>query len=484
MSPLAVEGAVIGGRYRLETIIGKGGMGAVWSATHLGLHRRVAVKIISHDLARAPDLRKRFDTEAKAAARLQSRHVVQIYDNGELDDGTPFIAMELLEGESLQAKLASTGPLPIAEAVNILAQAARALGRAHAVGIIHRDIKPDNIFLARSEEDGGIVVKVLDFGVAKFTVVDEAQSTTRTGSLVGTPLYMSPEQARGLKTLDARTDLYSLGLVAFTMLTNGLAFSAESFGDLLLQICTRSLPSLCAHRPDLPPTMDAWFHKACAREAADRFATAQELIDALTYAAGGSGTPVHLSAPSFPNAPPVLAITRPSATPVITPVQRISAPEAMALASSPTIDVRTPSPLLSHPHLQSLGGSSTTTQPEPHASGAWKKTAALVVVAAAVAAVVGGGIVVLVNGHQAPAQTANASPSTPAIPASAAPSTPATTPPSVATSATATTAPALTASAPSASASARIGHAPIAPRPTTSAATTTTTAPLDIKLTR
>ncbi|MGO8992737.1 MAG: serine/threonine-protein kinase [Polyangiaceae bacterium] len=285
-SPLAVPGATIAGKYRLDALVGQGGMGAVWSATHIGLGNQVAIKLISHQHARSAEVRRRFDTEAKAVAKLKSRHVVQIYDNGELDDGTPYIAMELLQGESLHRRIHRAGPMQLPEAVSVLSAVCRALSRAHAAGIVHRDIKPDNIFLANSEEDGGYVTKVLDFGVAKLAQAEGEHSATQTGSLVGTPLYMSPEQARGLRTIDHRTDLYSLALVAYTMFTGNLAFSGDSFGDLLLKICTQDLPSLKDSAPWLPPSIDEWLRRASARDPKDRYQTAQEFADGLAIAAG------------------------------------------------------------------------------------------------------------------------------------------------------------------------------------------------------
>ncbi len=285
-SALVAPGAIVAGKYRLDSVIGEGGMGAVWAATHTGLGQAVAIKFISKEFVTSPEALRRFDAEAKAAAQLRSRHVVQVFDNGTLEDGTPYIAMELLRGENVHARVHRAGPVPLKEAIEILAQCCKALGRAHSAGITHRDIKPDNIFLAQTDEEG-ILVKVLDFGIAKFATGPNDHGSTRTGAVLGTPLYMSPEQARGLKTIDHRSDLYSLGLVAYTMLTGNLAFSSESFGDLLLQICTAPLPSLCANAPWLPPGMEPWFQRACAREPAGRFGSAQEFVDALRAACDG-----------------------------------------------------------------------------------------------------------------------------------------------------------------------------------------------------
>jgi serine/threonine-protein kinase len=282
-SALVAPGAIVAGKYRLDTVIGEGGMGAVWAATHTGLGQAVAIKFISKEFVTSADALRRFDAEAKAAAQLRSRHVVQVFDNGTLEDGTPYIAMELLRGENVYSRVHRAGPVPVPEAIEILVQCCKALGRAHGAGIIHRDIKPDNIFLAQSEDEA-ILVKVLDFGIAKFANGPNDHGSTRTGAVLGTPLYMSPEQARGLKSIDHRTDIYSLGLVAYTMLTGNLAFSSESFGDLLLQICTAPLPSLCANAPWLPAAMETWFQRACARDPQNRFSSAQEFADALRAA--------------------------------------------------------------------------------------------------------------------------------------------------------------------------------------------------------
>ena len=325
-SDLARSGLIVAGKFRLDSLIGRGGMGSVWSAPHLCLGHQIAIKLVSREFVRSPAALRRFDAEAKAVARLQSRHVVQVYDNGALEDGTPYIAMELLSGESLQQRIDRTGPVPLGETVSILAQCCRALGRAHSMGIVHRDIKPDNIFLARTADEDGEVVKILDFGVAKVAMgagTDGDQSVTKTGSVLGTPLYMSPEQARGLKTVDHRTDVYSLGLVAYTMLTGRDAFEGESFGDILIKICVEPLPRLSTYAR-LPPLMDRWFEHVCARDLRDRCGSAQDFIDTLRQASGvgASGmrpmeaVPVAETitdlAPAPPPAPPRFAISVPS----------------------------------------------------------------------------------------------------------------------------------------------------------------------------
>ncbi len=285
--PSTLPGTVIGAKYRIDGLIGRGGMGSVWSAVHLGLGQRVAVKLIAKRYASSREARTRFDLEAKAVAQLKSRYVVQVYDNGETDDGTPYIVMELLEGESLDHRIQTRGPMPVDQVVRIVAQVGRALMRAHGLGIVHRDLKPENIFLTRTEDDEGEIAKVLDFGIAKIKNPDAASdSATRTGAVLGTPLFMSPEQARGLKSVDQRTDLYSLGMVTYMMLTAKAAFSGESFGDILVAICTQPLPALAEVAPWLPPSLDIWFKRACAREPGDRHKSVEELLEGLYAAAG------------------------------------------------------------------------------------------------------------------------------------------------------------------------------------------------------
>jgi len=292
MSELGRAGQVVAGKFRLDARIGRGGMGSVWRATHLTLGHQVALKLIGREFVRSPDALKRFESEARTAARLQSRHVVQVFDNGTLDDGTPFIAMELLVGEDLANRVATRGAIGLAEAVDITAQCCRALGRAHAEGIVHRDVKPENIYLAQEPDEQAYVVKILDFGLAKMALaLDGQEQVTRTGDLLGTPLYMSPEHIRSSRDVDHRTDLYSLGLVVYMMLTGEVAICGETLGDLVVRICTLPLPRIRAVKPSLPEALEGWFQRACARHAGQRYQSAQEFIDALRIAA--LGTPEH-----------------------------------------------------------------------------------------------------------------------------------------------------------------------------------------------
>jgi serine/threonine-protein kinase len=267
-------GSVVGGKYRLERALAAGGMGSVWVARDLRLEIQVAVKFMAEAIAAAPSAANRFEREAKAAAQLKSPHVVHIYDYG-VEDGTAYIAMELLEGEDLDTVLTREKRLSLPRAAELLGQAAKALRAAHEAHIVHRDIKPANLFLARSGDD--TVLKILDFGIAKETqLAPERRGPTTTGAILGSPLYMSPEQARG-STVTERSDLWSLAVVAFEMVTGCQPFLGASVGDVIAKICGDELPIASRFAPDLRPEVDAFFTRALARDPAARFPSARAL---------------------------------------------------------------------------------------------------------------------------------------------------------------------------------------------------------------
>ncbi len=282
--------ALIAGKYQLIKMIGRGGMGSVWEGRHTSLGTRVAIKFIEAEYANSQEARSRFDNEAKAAATIQSKHAIQIYDHGVTDDGKPYIVMELLTGEPLDKRIERLGRLPLQDVARIFQQVARGLGRAHERGIIHRDLKPENIFLVTTPDDDDEVAKVLDFGIAKIKGVagQQLSNSTKTGAVLGTPYFMSPEQARGLRDIDHRTDLWSLGVIVFKCVTGVLPFDGESLGDLLVKICTTQIPVPSQVLPGLPPAFDAWFSRALDRDPQKRFASALEMSDALSYACGVS----------------------------------------------------------------------------------------------------------------------------------------------------------------------------------------------------
>jgi len=262
-------------------------MGAVWEGTHTSLGTRVAVKFIDAEYAESPEARSRFENEARAAARLRSKHVVEVYDHGVTEDGRPFIVMEFLQGEALDKRLDRLGKLPAKETAQIVLQICRALTKAHTANIVHRDLKPENVFLVWDDEEHTDVVKVVDFGIAKFNDTSLSScSATRTGSVLGTPHYMSPEQARGLRSVDSRSDLWSVAVIAYRCIVGSLPFEGEAVGDLLVKLCTAPIPVPSQITPEVPPSFDAWLHQGLTREPAQRFQTAAQLAESLAAVCG------------------------------------------------------------------------------------------------------------------------------------------------------------------------------------------------------
>ena len=277
-------------------------MARVWIADHLALRTRIVVKFLAAELMHDPRTVARFCREAAAASQVKSAHVVQMLDHGVTSDGRPFITMELLEGCDLRDALTTRGPLSLHEVVMIVRQVAKALAKAHSRRIVHRDIKPENIFLCDTSDDGenshgGVTddepfVKLLDFGIAKggehIAVADH--ELTQTGTLVGTPDFMSPEQMLGGE-VDARTDLFALGVVAFVALTATAPFTGNTVAELALSLHRGPTSRPSEYNSLVPPAVDEWFLRACAREPADRFQSARELADALAEAAGEAREP-------------------------------------------------------------------------------------------------------------------------------------------------------------------------------------------------
>lgn len=282
-----IAGRMLGGRYRLVREIARGASGAIWCAEHVILRMPVAIKFSlsahpsreSETAAARSVTMKRFLSEARIAAAVRGPHVVEVLDYG-VEQGTPFLVMELLRGETLGARLRRHGRVGADVTAQIVLQVAQALGRMHALGVVHCDLKPENVFLV---EGGALEAKLLDFGVA--TVGDQAlrgtlTPGTRAGSLVGSPSYMSPEQLRDPLSLDARSDVWALGVVAFECLLGRLPFRASHLEGVILAICARPAPVPSLLGP-VPRGFDAWFARACAKELERRFASAWEAASAL-----------------------------------------------------------------------------------------------------------------------------------------------------------------------------------------------------------
>ncbi len=302
-------------KYTLERLLGRGGMGSVWEARHVELGTRVAIKFIESQYATSAEALGRFRNEALAAAKIDSKHAIKIFDFG-VQDGMPFIVMEVLVGEPLDKRLERLGRLGVAETVRVLQQVCRALTRAHDQGIVHRDLKPENIFIVADEDSE--IAKVLDFGIAKMMdPKDQLSASTKTGAVLGTPYYMSPEQARGLRDIDQRSDLWALGVIAYRCITGQLPFDGASLGDLLVKICTAPPPVASRIAAGVPAGFDAWIARALDRDPAMRFASARELSESLAMACGVSlqGGPPTPAAFGYPATSPAISTGSPQATP-------------------------------------------------------------------------------------------------------------------------------------------------------------------------
>jgi serine/threonine-protein kinase len=273
-------GAIINGQLRLIEPLAEGGMGSVWVADHLGLDARVAVKFLSAELAaRDPTLLQRLKSEASICARLRSVHVVQTFDHGMTDSGEAYIVMELLDGSDLGWLVQESGTMPLKQLAVVVSQVAGVLERAHELGIVHRDIKPDNIFLIDSEYE--VFVKLLDFGIAKLQrSADRTTSFTREGAIIGTLEFMSPEQSRGSAEVDHRADLFSLGVVCYWALTGALPFSMDHPSPLWRQ-SQQGPPAITERDPRLPDALDGWFARALSADVQARFQSAREMSRAL-----------------------------------------------------------------------------------------------------------------------------------------------------------------------------------------------------------
>ena len=279
------------GKYRVVREIGRGGMAAVYEAEQLSLGKKVAVKVLASELAASTIVIERFFREARAAASVRSPYIVDVYDSGRLDDGRPFITMELLEGESLYDRMARIRLIDVETTIRVIVHTARGLVKAHSSGIVHRDLKPENIFLTKGE-DGDEVCKILDFGLAKFYAPvnpeeKAAKRLTREGAVFGTPAYMSPEQVKGQGNVDHRADLWALGCMAYECLIGRPVWNMDQgVAMTFAAIATGHIPVPSHARADLPPAFDAWFAKCLERDPARRYQGAKELADAFVEAWG------------------------------------------------------------------------------------------------------------------------------------------------------------------------------------------------------
>jgi serine/threonine protein kinase len=279
LSPVNV-GEMLAGKYRVERVLGAGGMGVVVLARHVQLDQRVAVKFLLAQSLTNAKVVARFDREARAVVKLKSEHVARVLDVGTMETGAPYIVMEYLEGEDLSQTIERRGALPVAEAVDFLLQACEALAEAHAMGIVHRDLKPGNLFLT-TRVDGKSLIKVLDFGISKVEGARENLVLTQTAEVVGSPKYMSPEQLRASRLADARSDIWSLGVILYELLTADVPFVAETLAHLCALVISEEPRPLRALRPDVSAGIEAIITRCLEKDPAKRFQNVSDLAMAL-----------------------------------------------------------------------------------------------------------------------------------------------------------------------------------------------------------
>jgi serine/threonine protein kinase len=271
-------GTILARKYQVVRTLGQGGMGRVVEARHIALGERVALKFLLSEHAQSHEATTRFLREAQAAVRLRSEHVARVSDVGTLEDGAPYMVMEYLEGQDLSKLLKTHGKLHASEAVDFVVQAAEAIAEAHAIGIVHRDIKPGNLFLTRGL-DGSPLVKVLDFGISKF--VESVDDLTRTATAMGSALYMSPEQMRGARDVDHRTDIYALGVTLFELLVGRQPFYADTLPQLCAEVLEGNALPLRSARPDLPDAFASVLERAYAKRRDDRYPSVAHFVLAM-----------------------------------------------------------------------------------------------------------------------------------------------------------------------------------------------------------
>lgn len=290
---IVTEGEILAGKYKIERVLARGGMGVVVAAFHTQLEQRVALKFLlpegeQNDLARG-----RFLREARAAVRLRSEHVARVLDVGTAEAGSPYIVMEYLEGRDLSALLSERGSLPVSEAVSYVLQAAEAVAEAHACGIIHRDLKPANLFLTH-RPDGSPCVKVLDFGISKTS--GDTASLTQTRAIIGTPHYLSPEQVRSSKSADIRSDIWAMGMILYELITGVVAFPRETLPELCSAIILDPIPPVRLKVPDIDPTLESVIGWSLSKSPENRPQTLAELASALApFCSGGDASALRIA---------------------------------------------------------------------------------------------------------------------------------------------------------------------------------------------
>ncbi|MBL9022927.1 MAG: serine/threonine protein kinase [Myxococcales bacterium] len=412
-------GTTIDGRYDVARLIGAGGMGAVYEAHHAGTGRRVAIKVISTgDFTKDAQLVGRFHREAKAAGAIDTQHICQVLDTGtDPTSGLPFMVMEYMNGEDVQQLLRRVGPLPGELALRVVAQVCMGLQKAHDAHVVHRDIKPANIFLAKGDA-GSVLIKVLDFGIAKVKMETASEAgdagLTRTGTMLGSPLYMSPEQARGSKAIDHRADIWSLGIVLYEMVCGRTPFHhIDALGELIIAICSEAPRPVQDFAPWVAPEVASIIHKAIRVDPAERYQTAAEMLEAVRALLPSTNVEEDM----------IIGVTEAEKSAV---ARRLTMPPPPnAIAPSVSVPPPAPSPSIPAPALTSEGGTTdgvaAPTVRRPEAGG--RANVPLLVTGAAIGIVVAGIIAFQVIGQPTPAPETGVAANVPTTPAETAAAT-------------------------------------------------------------
>ncbi len=410
---------IVAGKYRVDRVLGQGGMGVVLAVWHLQLEERAAIKIMLPGAAMNAEAVARFLREARAAAKIQSEHVARVRDVGTLENGQPYMVMEYLEGHDLSGVIANRGALPFDEAISYLLQACEALAEAHSIGIVHRDLKPGNLFLTQ-RRDGSPLVKVLDFGISKVTgaaASDSDAAKTKTSALMGSPLYMSPEQMTSSRDVDARSDIWALGVILYELVAGRVPFDGETLPQVCGSILSGPTPSVRSVRPDLPPELDAILMRCLEKRPDQRYASVADFAQALMPLAPRS---------SLVSVERISRLVRPSAPLVEYPQAPMSPAQAQTNAGLSASGLSA-SGAPGYPGTNFDFGS-TANQPA-------KKSRALLWVTLAVVLLGGGGaaafLALKLRSEPAPAAEAPTTPTPSAAPAAAAASPPEVTAPPV-----------------------------------------------------
>jgi eukaryotic-like serine/threonine-protein kinase len=407
----ALVGKTIAGRYVLRGLIGHGGMGAVYEAEVIGLGKRFAIKFVDPEFATEETVVARFAREARAMSTVESPHIVTVFDAG-TEDGRPYLVMELLRGEDLGQRLRKQVRVPVGESMHVIAQVLKGLARAHAAGIIHRDLKPDNVFLVKGHTDP-LFAKIVDFGISKIERPRNKTTPlalTGRGTVLGTPFYMSPEQAQASSDLDARADLYSVGAILFECLTGRPPHTGESYEQVILSICMRDAPDIRAVDPKIAPAVADFVARSLARDRNQRFSSAERMLAGLHEVAPEEKTRVPLD-------PPAAATMISAGAPVSVKTQIGVADLAPVSPRQPTPSSPDPTPAIS----VSLPIATATPPPgarimhdaaPPSSVQARKKRSTALLVTAGGALIIGIGAtfaIILATGDKKPAPGAQAS---------------------------------------------------------------------------